>query len=52
MADAVSASPPPPKWTNMYGDFILKNASAVTQIESALRSLMYLVPGQYSFYYY
>ncbi len=36
----------PPKWLNMYGDFITKNASAVSQIESALRSLTYIIPGK------
>ena len=35
----------PPKWLDMYGDFIIKNASAVSQIESALRSLTYIIPG-------
>ena len=35
----------PPKWLNMYGDFITKNASSVSQIESALRSLTYIIPG-------
>ncbi|KAF1990612.1 peroxisomal membrane protein pex16 [Aulographum hederae CBS 113979] len=37
----------PPKWINMYGDFIIKNASAVSQIESALRSLTYIIPGRF-----
>lgn len=36
----------PPKWLEMYGDFIVKNASAVSQIESALRSLTYIIPGK------
>ena len=35
----------PPKWFGAYGDFIIKNASAVSQIESALRSLTYIIPG-------
>lgn len=35
----------PPKWLGMYEDFIVKNASAVAQIESALRSLTYIIPG-------
>ncbi|KAF2168079.1 hypothetical protein M409DRAFT_65614 [Zasmidium cellare ATCC 36951] len=35
----------PTKWINMYGDFITKNAGAVGQVEGALRSLTYLVPG-------
>lgn len=33
------------RWLNVYGDFITKNASAVSQIESGLRSLTYLIPG-------
>ncbi|KZF20710.1 peroxin [Xylona heveae TC161] len=37
----------PPKWVHMYGDFITKNASAVSQIESALRSLTYIIPGRF-----
>ena len=37
----------PPKWVNMYGDFITKNQSSVTQIESALRSLTYIIPGRF-----
>lgn len=37
----------PPKWLNMYGDFITKNQSSVTQIESALRSLTYIIPGRF-----
>jgi len=38
----------PPKWLSMYGDFITKNQSSVTSIESALRSLTYIIPGTYS----
>ncbi|KAI1472618.1 peroxisome membrane protein [Daldinia caldariorum] len=37
----------PPKWINMYGDFITKNAHQVSQIESALRSLTYIIPGRF-----
>jgi len=37
----------PPKWLGMYSDFITKNSSAVSQIESALRSLTYIIPGTY-----
>ena len=37
----------PPKWMNMYEEFIIKNASAVSQIESALRSLTYIIPGKH-----
>ncbi|KAF8468367.1 peroxisome membrane protein [Kalaharituber pfeilii] len=32
---------------HLYGDFITKNASAVSQIESALRSLTYIVPARF-----
>lgn len=35
----------PPKWLHMYEDFVAKNASSVSQIESALRSLTYIIPG-------
>lgn len=35
----------PPKYLRMYGDFVTKNASAVGQIEGALRSLTYILPG-------
>jgi hypothetical protein len=35
----------PPKWLNKYGDFITKNAGAVGQVEGALRSLTYIIPG-------
>ncbi|KAG6252199.1 hypothetical protein E4U24_000713 [Claviceps purpurea] len=37
----------PPKWLGMYDDFITKNAGQVGQIESALRSLTYIVPGRF-----
>ncbi|ORX99813.1 peroxisomal membrane protein pex16 [Clohesyomyces aquaticus] len=43
-SDALSM---PPKWLGMYSDFITKNASAVSQIESALRSLTYIIPGRF-----
>jgi peroxin-16 len=36
----------PPKWLAMYSGFITKNSSAVSQIESALRSLTYIIPGE------
>jgi hypothetical protein len=32
----------------MYSDFITKNSSAVSQIESALRSLTYIIPGTHT----
>jgi Peroxisomal membrane protein (Pex16) len=35
----------PPQWLRAYDDFITKNASQVSQIESALRSLTYIIPG-------
>jgi peroxin-16 len=35
----------PVGWLGMYSDFITKNSSAVSQIESALRSLTYIIPG-------
>lgn len=35
----------PPKWLHMYDEFITRNAHQVSQIESALRSLTYIIPG-------
>lgn len=35
----------PSQWAQMYSDFITKNAGAVGQVEGALRSLTYLIPG-------
>lgn len=35
----------PPRLLEMYSDFITKNAGAVGQVEGALRSLTYLIPG-------
>lgn len=35
----------PPKWLAMYDEFVTKNASQVSQLESALRSLTYIIPG-------
>ncbi|KAI9774965.1 MAG: Peroxisomal membrane protein pex16 [Geoglossum simile] len=43
MPDVLSLAP---KWLNMYGEFITKNAGAVSQIETALRSLTYIIPGR------
>jgi peroxin-16 len=40
-----SALTAPAKWLSQYDDFIIKNSSAVSQIESALRSLTYIIPG-------
>ena len=36
----------PPTWLRSYEDFVTKNASQVSQIESALRSLTYIIPGK------
>lgn len=38
----------PAKLVGMYGDFITKNAGAVGQVEGALRSLTYIIPGVYT----
>jgi len=37
----------PSTWLGTYSEFITKNASAVSQIESALRSLTYIIPGRF-----
>ncbi|KAK6088871.1 peroxisomal membrane protein [Seiridium cupressi] len=37
----------PPRWLHMYSEFITKNAQSVSQIESALRSLTYVIPGRF-----
>ncbi|ROV95424.1 hypothetical protein VMCG_08481 [Cytospora schulzeri] len=37
----------PPKWLAMYDEFITRNASQVSQMESALRSLTYIIPGRF-----
>ncbi|KAJ3496129.1 hypothetical protein NLG97_g2883 [Lecanicillium saksenae] len=37
----------PPQWLAAYEEFITKNASQVSQIESALRSLTYIIPGRF-----
>ncbi|KKA31066.1 hypothetical protein TD95_002560 [Thielaviopsis punctulata] len=34
-------------WLGLYDDYIEKNAGNVTQIESALRSLTYIIPGRF-----
>jgi len=41
------AADQPREWVNMYGDFITKNGSAVGQVEGALRSLTYIIPGMF-----
>ena len=35
----------PPRLLEKYSDFITKNAGAVGQVEGALRSLTYIIPG-------
>lgn len=42
-----SSSRGPGGYMDVYGDFITKNAGAVSQIESALRSLTYIVPARF-----
>ncbi|KAM0325029.1 hypothetical protein ACHAQA_007565 [Verticillium albo-atrum] len=37
----------PPRWLHKYEEFITKNASQVSQIESGLRSLTYVIPGRF-----
>lgn len=46
-ARASSTSAPSPRWLHLYEDFITKNAHQVSQIESALRSLTYIIPGRF-----
>lgn len=36
----------PSNWLSAYEDFVTKNASSVGQVESALRSLTYIIPGE------
>ncbi|PYH41166.1 peroxisomal membrane protein PEX16 [Aspergillus saccharolyticus JOP 1030-1] len=35
----------PSSWLPLYEEFVTKNASSVSQVESALRSLTYIIPG-------
>lgn len=37
----------PPQLLSMYDEFITQNAGQVSQIESALRSLTYVIPGSF-----
>ena len=37
----------PKTWIAQYSSFVQKNASSVSQIESALRSLTYIIPGRF-----
>ncbi|KAG4432796.1 hypothetical protein IFR05_011732 [Cadophora sp. M221] len=41
------APPSPRHILSLYSTFITKNQSSVTQIESALRSLTYIIPGRF-----
>lgn len=36
----------PSKLVALYEDFITSNSRSVTQVESALRSLTYIIPGK------
>ncbi|RDA82575.1 hypothetical protein CP532_3067 [Ophiocordyceps camponoti-leonardi (nom. inval.)] len=54
LAQAAPRRPPagrlltsPQHWLALYDDFISKNAGQVSQIESALRSLTYVIPGRF-----
>lgn len=47
-ASTYNAITAPAKWLSQYDDFIIKNSSAVSQIESALRSLTYIIPGTFA----
>ena len=40
-------APSPRSMLGKYEDFVSNNASSVSQIESALRSLTYIIPGLY-----
>ena len=35
----------PGKWLGFYEDFVSENSSSVSQIETALHSLTYIIPG-------
>ncbi len=37
----------PSQWLSTYNSFVQANASQVSQIESALRSLQYIIPGRF-----
>lgn len=36
----------PSKWISAYENFVTKNVNTVNQVESALRSLTYIIPGR------
>lgn len=42
-----STSASPKSILRMYENFVTENASSVSQIESALRSLTYIIPGRF-----
>lgn len=42
---SANSAPSSTRWLHLYDDFITKNAHQVSQIESALRSLTYIIPG-------
>ena len=35
----------PSKWISSYENFVTRNLNTVNQVESALRSLTYIIPG-------
>lgn len=37
----------PSKWISSYENFVTKNLNTVNQVESALRSLTYIIPGRF-----
>ena len=37
----------PSQWLDTYASFVRSNASQVSQLESALRSLQYIIPGRF-----
>jgi peroxin-16 len=39
----------PSKWLTFYEELVTKNVNTVGQIESALRSLTYIIPGVHLF---
>ncbi|KUI56099.1 Peroxisomal membrane protein PEX16 [Cytospora mali] len=47
LSNVRSALALPPKWLAMYDEFITKNSGQVSQLESALRSLTYIIPGRF-----
>lgn len=39
----------PKKLLTKYEDFVTDNSSSISQVESALRSLTYIIPGRFPF---